>query len=81
MVYCGLYWYASWILDGEEQVSKYIKLNCPECGALLEVYYDGPNSKYHEPCIIRHCEECLCDWESDLYENGSESELRRKFWG
>lgn len=61
--------------------ATYTKRNCPECGKPLEVYYDGPNSSHHEPFLIRHCEKCLCDWESDWYDDGNESELRRKFWG
>lgn len=59
----------------------YDEKTCPECGAQLKVYYDGPNSEYHDSLLIRHCDECGCDWESDLYEIGIESELRRKFWG
>lgn len=62
-------------------MDRYMKLCCPECGAMLEVYYDGPRSDNPEPWLIRHCENCHRDWESELYEDGSESELRRKFWG
>ena len=61
--------------------NSYIKFNCPECGAPLEVYYDGPHSGYPEPWLIRHCERCLCDWESEWHEDGSETEMVRKFWG
>jgi hypothetical protein len=61
--------------------SVYIELVCPECGAPLEVYYDGPHAGDPEGLLIRHCKKCLCDWESEWREDGSESELRRKFWG
>ena len=60
---------------------EYIKRKCPECGAELVVYYDGPHSGHPEPWLIRHCEECHLDWKSELHEDGSESELERKFWG
>lgn len=58
----------------------YTDRNCPECGESLDVYYDGPN-KHDDMSLIRHCYKCDCDWESELHEDGSESELRRKFWG
>lgn len=61
--------------------NKYIQLVCPECGAQLEVYYDGPHAGDPEGLLIRHCENCHRDWESEWHEDGSESELRRKFWG
>ena len=59
----------------------YAQLNCPECGAILEVYYDGP--RYNDPdgTLIRHCKKCLCDWENEWFKDGIESELKRKFWG
>lgn len=60
---------------------KYMSLSCPECGEPLEVYYDGPRNGDPEGTLIRHCEKCLCDWENEWQKNGSESELRRKFWG
>lgn len=69
------------LLNDRENKSRYAKRHCPECGAELEVYYDGPNSKHHEQFLIRHCAKCLCDWESYLYEDGKESALMRKFWG
>lgn len=59
----------------------YAKRNCPECGAPLKVYYDGPHSGNPEQILIRHCEKCLSDWESNWYGDDDESELRRKFWG
>ena len=71
----------------------YIKFNCPECGAPLEVLADylieehpaGFGSfGYELRNIIRHCNKCHCDWENEwCTENGDvgESQLRRKFWG
>ena len=61
--------------------NKYMNRYCPACGSLLEVYYDGPKVGDPESILIRHCENCLCDWESEWHENGSETELERKFWG
>lgn len=68
-------------MDCEKIMDKYMKCYCPECGAPLEVYYDGPSSNDPDGTLIRHCKKCLCDWENEWHENGSESELRRKFWG
>jgi DNA-directed RNA polymerase subunit M/transcription elongation factor TFIIS len=64
-----------------KKVARYMKRNCPECGAELVVYYDGPHCSVPEPWLIRHCENCNCDWESEWHEDGRESELQRKFWG
>lgn len=61
--------------------NKYMNRYCPACGSLLEVYYDGPKVGDPESILIRHCENCLFDWESEWHENGSETELERKFWG
>ena len=61
--------------------NKYDDRNCPECGFKLYVYYDGPNATDPDNILIRHCEECDSDWESDWCWDGSESKLRRKFWG
>lgn len=61
--------------------SKYGKKTCPECGAPLEVYYDGRHTGVPEAILIRHCKKCLRDWESWLRDDGTETELQRKFWG
>jgi DNA-directed RNA polymerase subunit M/transcription elongation factor TFIIS len=71
----------NWDDDFVPTIKHYTDLNCPECGAKLTVYYDGTRAGDPEPTLIRHCEKCLCDWESELHEDGSESALRRKFWG
>ena len=94
VVYCGLCWYSDWTVDGKEVMHKYMKFNCPECCAPLEVYYEGPIEEYPgKPwdfvwgdCrdLIRHCNNCGCDWENQwiaIDEDICESELRRKFWG
>ena len=70
----------NWDGDFTPTIYKYAEMVCPECGASLDVYYDGPN-KHDDTWLIRHCYECDLDWESEWYEDGSESELRRKFWG
>ena len=70
----------NWDDDFVPIIRQYVQLNCPECGGELEVYYDGPN-KHDDLSLIRHCCECDLDWESELREDGSESELERKFWG
>jgi hypothetical protein len=75
-------------------VDKYKILSCPECGALLEVYYEGTIEEYPgEPwdfkygeCrdLIRHCSKCGCDWENKwiaAFDSFCETELERKFWG
>lgn len=73
--------------------NKYIQFNCPECGALLEVYSDetvelhkakGECFPYEVRYLIRHCKNCLCDWENEWateFGDVVESQLRRKFWG
>lgn len=75
--------------------NNYIQFDCPECGAPLEVYYEGLIEEYPgEPWdfvwgdkrdLIRHCSNCGCDWENEWIATiGNpvvESELRRKFWG
>ena len=74
-------------------VHDYMRFNCPECGAPLEVYtdylveerpaeFDG--FKYEKRDLIRHCSNCHRDWENEwCTENGdvSESQLKRKYWG
>ena len=60
---------------------KHMELDCPECGAKLEVYYDGPSTGDPEQILIRHCENCGCDWESEWLFDMCETELKRKFWG
>lgn len=74
-------------------MDKYMKFDCPECGAPLEVWGDAviaihrasfDRFHYERRYLIRHCENCHCDWENEwCTENGDvgESELRRKFWG
>ena len=71
----------------------YIGFDCPECGALLEVWSEevlesrpacGDNFGYERLNLIRHCENCGSDWENEWWtEFGDvgESQLRRKFWG
>ena len=71
---------ANWNDDFTPVTHEYTELNCPECGATLYVYYDGPN-KHNDVWIVRHCDNCLCDWESELGEDGVESTLVKKFWG
>lgn len=74
--------------------NNYIEFLCPECGAPLEVYYEGPIEELpgkpwdfvwgERRDLIRHCSNCHCDWENEwLSELGyvRESDLRRKFWG
>ena len=74
--------------------NKYMKFDCPECGALLEVWAEevidnmpkfhvGENT--HEArFLIRHCKQCGSDWENiwctEDHET-SETPLKRKFWG
>ena len=70
----------NWDDDFVPVILQYAQLNCPECGAPLEVYYDGPN-KHDDSCLIRHCYECDRDWENELLKDGNESEMKRKFWG
>ena len=74
-------------------MKNYIKFNCPECGAPLEVWADylvvKSAERYgyfghekHE--LIRHCENCHSDWVNEWeceFGDVGESELRRKFWG
>ena len=67
--------------NGVSVQNRYVKFNCPECGALLEVSYDGTRASYPENMLIRHCKNCGCDWVSDYMDDGNESELQRKFWG
>lgn len=71
----------------------YMKFDCPECGAPLEVWadylveersaeFDG--FKYEKRDLIRHCDKCHRDWINEWWtENGNvgESQLQRKFWG
>ena len=70
----------NWDGDFTPIIHQYMQLNCPECGATLDVYYDGPN-KHNDMSLIRHCDACHCDWESEWRDDGNESELKRKFWG
>ena len=70
----------NWDDDFTPTIYKYTDMRCPECAAWLDVYYDGPN-KHNDKELIRHCCECHLDWESEWHEDGSESELKRKFWG
>ena len=74
-------------------MDKYIKFNCPECGAPLEVWADYLVAKsaarydsfgYEKRELIRHCSNCHSDWVNErCIENGTttESQLQRKFWG
>lgn len=68
----------------------YMKFNCPECGAALEVYADYLIEKnngefdFESRNLIRHCKKCGLDWENEWWtENGDvgETDLERKFWG
>ena len=72
---------------------EYMKFDCPECGAPLEVLADYlienitaqfDSFGYEKRELIRHCSNCHCDWvnewETELGDVG-ESQLRRKFWG
>lgn len=71
----------------------YMKFNCPECGAQLEVWADYLVAKsseryggfgYEKRELIRHCGNCHCDWENEWeteFGDVGESQLRRKFWG
>lgn len=91
-------WTSAFEFDEEDFVEdkptdKYMKFDCPECGAPLEVWGDYPieerpaefdSFKYERRDLIRHCENCGNDWENEWWtENGDvgESELKRKFWG
>lgn len=79
--------------DSDKLSHEYMKFDCPECGAPLKVYYEEctefrprflDSFEYERCSLIRHCENCGCDWENEWWtENGDvgESELRRKFWG
>ena len=70
-----------------------MKFNCPECDALLEVWADYLIAKsserhgcfgYEKRELIRHCENCHCDWVNELetqFGDVRESQMRRKFWG
>ena len=71
----------NWDDDFTPTLPKYTQLNCPECGDLLEVYYDGTRAGEPENMLIRHCKNCHRDWKSEYLEDGSESPLERKFWG
>lgn len=76
-------------------MDKYMKFDCPECGAPLEVYYEGPIEEYpgkpwdfvwgDKRDLIRHCNNCHCDWGNkwiNYIDFGiHETELERKFWG
>lgn len=71
---------------------EYMKFDCPECGAPLEVWADYlieerpaefDSFKYERRDLIRHCSKCHLDWQNEWWtENGDvgESELIRKFW-
>ncbi len=73
--------------------TNYFKFMCPECGAPLEVYseyivsvkcIDKDELSHLEVDLIRHCKNCLCDWENKHFESYgyiTESQLERKFWG
>ena len=77
----------------ESVQTEYIKFNCPECGAPLEVMADYlieerqakfGDFKYERRDLIRHCNKCHRDWENEWWtEFGDvgETRLRRKFWG
>lgn len=76
-------------------MNEYVKLNCPECGEPLEMYYEGPIEEFPgKPwdfvlgdCryLIRHCSKCRLDWESQWIHmegfDAIETQLDRKFWG
>lgn len=79
--------------DFDFPAHDYMKFDCPECGAPLEVWADYlieehptefDSFGYERRELIRHCEKCHLDWENEWWtENGDvgESQLRRKFWG
>ena len=71
----------NWDDDFSPTLPTHAQLNCPECGYLLEVYYDGTRAGEPENMLIRHCKNCHLDWVSEYLDDGSESELERKFWG
>lgn len=71
----------NWDDDYVPTIHEYDRMDCPECGAPLKMYYDGTRCSEPENMLIRHCSECGCDWVSDYLDDGSESELQRKFWG
>jgi hypothetical protein len=72
---------------------SYMKFDCPECGAPLEVWADYLVAKsaarfgyfgYERRELIRHCSKCHCDWENEWetqFGDVVETKLRRKFWG
>ena len=72
---------------------EYMKFDCPECGAPLEVWADYLIAKssarydcfgYERRELIRHCNNCHCDWINEWWSefgDVGESQLRRKFWG
>lgn len=74
-------------------MGEYIKFDCPECGAPLEVWADYLVAKsaarydsfgYEKRELIRHCNNCHCDWVNEWetqFGDVGESQLRRKFWG
>ena len=80
-------------LDDLKKTHDYMKFDCPECGAPLEVWGDYPieeipakfdSFKYERRELIRHCTNCHLDWENEWWtENGDvgESQLKRKYWG
>jgi predicted RNA-binding Zn-ribbon protein involved in translation (DUF1610 family) len=73
--------------------TRYMQFNCPECGNQLDIWHDSLEEEipakfdsfsYEKRHLIRHCENCGCDWENEWWtEFGDvgESQLRRKFWG
>lgn len=77
----------------DKPTDRYMKFDCPECGAPLEVLADYlieerpaefDSFKYERRNLIRHCYKCHCDWENEWWtEFGDvgESQLKRKFWG
>lgn len=78
----------------DEDMKNYIEFNCPECGAPLEVWSEETiegiaklqscNYQHEARFLIRHCNNCHCDWENIwCIEEGetSETPLMRKFWG
>ena len=72
---------------------EYMKFNCPECGAPLEVMADYlveerpaefDDFKYEKRDLIRHCNKCHSDWQNEWcteFGDVGESQLKRKFWG
>ena len=84
--------YACERLTGQEK-RTYMRFNCPECGAPLEVWADSLEKeipakfdcfKYEERYLIRHCNKCGRDWENEWstqWGDVCETQLRRKFWG